>query len=390
MTIRNAPFAKTALTALLIFLACLTGCARHQHQFYNPNQGALVYTMPVSLTTRLFDYEAPTPQPEWYEVPARQVDGYYVRGMRFPSIGQNGQPDNAVDARYYQSMQSSSQAKPLLIVLPIWGTHTFPATILSNGYTVHSQGQANVLWMSGDEPLFDWFSLPGHKNEADFIAEVDVSMERFRSVAIDIRRLIDWAETRPEIDSSRIGIIGFSMSAIVAANVAGTDPRIHTAVYVLGAAEVWDVMAECDLVVAYMRNGVKKNLGWSQEQYREFFREKFRDGDPSLWQGAYRPENTLLIEGSQDACVPPNSRDALWQVTGQPERIIYPYNHWQPFLAMTPVGAKALTNDIFEFLDRKLLNATLPGKETVDGLFCEVGSPKTFENKASQGTDVSL
>ncbi|MEM1111684.1 MAG: hypothetical protein AAGI11_07235 [Pseudomonadota bacterium] len=292
--------------------------------------------------------------------------------MSFPSSGANGQQGNLVRARYYRSLAPSSPRKPLLIVLPIWATHTFPGTVITNGYSQHSQGAAHILWMQGKEPLFDWFSLPKHETEAAFEAAVDESMERFRSVAIDIRRLIDWAETQPDIDSQRIGIIGFSMSAIVAANVAGVDSRIHTAVYVLGAAEVWDVMAECNLVVEYMRKGVQKQLGWDQQEYRAFFREKFRDGDPGLWLGAYRSENTLIIEGATDACVPPNSREALWMATGKPERIIYASNHWQPFLAMTPVGANALSRDIYEFLDRKLLGLGSEDRQIMDGLVHEV------------------
>ena len=357
---------------LALSFTLLAACANHVHEFYNPNQAGLVYTMPANLQDNIFRYDAPTPEPEWRETPARQLPGYHVSALSFPSSGANGQADNLVRARFYQSQKGGEGKKPLLIVLPIWATHTFPGTVIANGYSQHSEGQAHILWMQGEEPLFDWFTLPKHETEEDFIAEVDVSMERFRSVAIDVRRLIDWAETQPDIDTSRIGIIGFSMSAIVAANIAGVDPRIHTAVYVLGAAEVWDVMAECNLVVEYMRKGVEKRLGWDQEQYRAFFREKFRDGDPGLWQGAYRSENTLIIEGSTDACVPPNSREALWLATGKPERIIYPYNHWQPFLAMTPVGANALSNDIFEFLDRKLLDRDMGPKETVDGLFCGI------------------
>ena len=77
--------------------------------------------------------------------------------------------------------------------------------------------------------------------------------------------------------------------------------------------------------------------------------------DPALWRGRYRPENTLIIESSKDDCIPPDSREALFYATGEPERIVYPYNHWQPFLSMTPVGRNVLTRDIFEFLDRKLL-----------------------------------
>lgn len=340
-------------TLLLLLLLLVTACTSHEHQAYNPLQQP--YTMPAAYGQSYYDYRADVPEPEFYDLPFQQVPGYHLSGLRFPSSENNGQPGNLVDARYFRSTRSGR--KPLLIVLPIWATHTFPAMVISNGYTQHSNGEANVLWLQGDGALFDWFELAKIDNETDFNQEVEQAAERFRAVAIDTRRLIDWAETQPEIDSSRIAIIGFSMSAIVGANVAGTDSRINTAVYVLGGAKPWDMMAECNLVVEYMRKQVSEDLGWNQEQYRDFFRDHLGPGDPAQWRGHYRPENTLIIESSKDDCIPPDSRDALFQATGRPERILYPYNHWQPFLAMTPVGRKVLTRDIFEFLDRKLLHS---------------------------------
>ncbi|MEH6586983.1 MAG: hypothetical protein V7720_10500 [Halioglobus sp.] len=339
--------------AIAAMALLLSACTSHEHQAYNPD--GQPYTMHAAYQAGYYDYDAPIPEPESYQLPFQQTPGYHLSGIRFPSTEHNGQPGNLVDARYFRSL--SSGPKPLLIVLPIWATHTFPAMVVSNGYTQHSQGQANVLWLQGDGPLYDWFKLAKIDNEAEFTRAVEQSSAKFRAVTIDTRRLIDWAQSRPEIDSSRIGIIGFSMSALVGANVAGNDSRIDTAIYVLGGARPWDMMAECNLVVQYMREQVSEDLGWDQEQYREFFQRHLAYGDPARWRGHYRPENTLIIESSKDDCIPEASRAALFHATGQPERIVYPYNHWQPFLSMTPVGRNILTRDIFEFLDRKLLHS---------------------------------
>lgn len=334
-----------------MLLLLLSACTAHQHQAYDGSP--IAHTVHASLDTGYYHYSAPTPEPEFYALPFQQIPGYRVEGLRFDSSENNGQPGNQVDARYFRS--STSGKKPLLIVLPIWATHTFPSTVIANGFASHSKGGANILWMQGDGPLFDWFELADIDDETAFNQAVETSADRFRAVAIDTRRLIDWAETRPEIDSSRIGIIGFSMSALVGANVAGNDPRIHTAVYVLGGARPGDMMAECNLVVEYMRKQVSDSLGWTQDEYRAFFRDKLRDGDPWRWRGRYRAENTLIIESSKDDCIPAASRAALYEATGKPERILYPYNHWQPFLSMTPVGRNVLSRDIYEFLERKLL-----------------------------------
>lgn len=353
---------KTLLQVLcLVTCLLLASCTVHEHHPYD-KQG---FAQPrhASYTSGFYDYNAATPEPILYPLPFQQVAGYHLQGIQFASSEDNGQPDNLVDARYFRSLKPGK--KPLLIVLPIWATHSFPSTVVANGFAAYSEGGANVLWLQGDGALFDWFQLAGIDSEEAFRDAVAASAARFRAVAIDTRRLIDWAETKAEIDPQRIAIIGFSMGALVAANVAGNDPRIHTAVYVLGGARPWHMMAECNLVVEYVRKQVSADLDWSQEQYRAFFRDQLRYGDPAMWQGRYRAENTLIIESSRDDCIPAASRAALFNATGQPERILYPYNHWQPFLSMTPVGRNILSRDIFEFLGRKLLQP--PGEALTPG-----------------------
>ncbi len=343
------PVAWSAALTLL-----LGACVAHEHQAFD-YRSPVAYTMPASVAPSLYDYSPRTAPVETFPLPYRQMEGYDVYGIRFPSSGDNGQPDNQVEARYFESRQQGP--RPLLIVLPIWATHTFPSTVMAGGYALHTQGGANILWLQGDAALFDWSLLGKQKTQVDFEQEVDRSVERFRMAVIDTRQLIDWAESRPEIDGSRIAIIGFSMSAIVAANVAGVDPRVSTAVYVLGGAQPWEVMSYCSVVVGGMRKRAMRNLDWNLDQFRSFFRDKLAFGDPALWRGRYRPEGGLIIEATEDDCIPPASRESLWLATGRPERIVFPYNHWQPFLAMTPVGMNLLTEDIFDFLDRKLFPA---------------------------------
>ena len=50
----------------------------------------------------------------------------------------------------------------------------------------------------------------------------------------DVMRLIDYLETRPDVDASRIGIIGYSKGGMEAYLAAGADPRIQAVVTCLG------------------------------------------------------------------------------------------------------------------------------------------------------------
>ena len=87
--------------------------------------------------------------------------------------------------------------------MPIWGTSTYPPDKISHGYARHAGKDANVIWIYDAAPLFPWPTLRAAKTEAEFMAMARDSAERYRSAVVDMRRLIDWAATQPEIDATR-------------------------------------------------------------------------------------------------------------------------------------------------------------------------------------------
>ena len=53
----------------------------------------------------------------------------------------------------------------------------------------------------------------------------------------DYRRAIDYLETRPEIDASRVGIVGYSMGGAQTFLLTGVEPRVKAAVSVCTPAD---------------------------------------------------------------------------------------------------------------------------------------------------------
>jgi dienelactone hydrolase len=47
----------------------------------------------------------------------------------------------------------------------------------------------------------------------------------YRPLVVDARRALDLLAARPDVDRSRLGVVGFSLGAQIAAIVAGDDPR---------------------------------------------------------------------------------------------------------------------------------------------------------------------
>ena len=275
-----------------------------------------------------------------------------VHSLSFHSSGDNGQPGERIDARYFKSLRPGPQR--LLIVLPIWGISEYPSKKIAQGYADHSQGSVQVIDVSGDGELFPWDDMRRTANELDFVELSRASVERFRTVVIDIRRLLDWAEKQDEIDGSRIGVVGFSLGAMVTTTLLGNDSRIATAVLVMGAADYAEVISHCGQRVAKTRAHVIRDFGWTVDRYRDFFADLFSIGEPEQYRGTYDPDSILVIDALYDDCVPETSRDALWELTGRPERVSIHARHRPAFYAMTPLGLNFARREIYDFLDRKL------------------------------------
>jgi dienelactone hydrolase len=269
-----------------------------------------------------------------------------------PSAGENGQWGNLVTGRYYESRAAGP--RPLVIVLPIWGIHAYPSTTLATGLRERAPGAVNVLQILGDAPLFDWQTVSDVTSEAAFYGVTDQMVARFVATVTDIRRLVDWADTRPEIDPQRIALVGFSMSAVVASVAIAHEPRLAAGVLIMGGADPDEVMASCNREIAAARESVLEQLDWSLERFRSELKRELATVNPARFAGMADPSRLLIIEARDDTCVPQSARERFWNALGRPERIAYHYDHRMAFLAMTFLGGHDLQRHVYPFLDRLL------------------------------------
>ncbi|HSA81318.1 MAG TPA: dienelactone hydrolase family protein [Geminicoccaceae bacterium] len=347
----SAPPRRAALRLLAALLAAasLSGCAARVHTpflpGYAPDRAPL-----VRIAASEFDYALDRRYPR-YPITGEEPH-YWIRPVAIPSVGENGQAGDLVTARYYQGKRAG--AKPLVIVLPIWGIHEYPSSTISAGLRERGAGAINVLQILGERPLFDWDALDDVESEAEFFAMLDRMIDRFVATVVDIRRLVDWAETRPDIDRERIGLIGFSMSALVASVTIAHEPRLAAGVLVMGGADPHEILAACNREIEDARERIRAQLGWSLERFRRELEQALAGINPARFAGMTDPSRVLIIEAGADTCVPRSARERLWHAMGRPERIAYSYDHRMAFLAMTFLGGYNLQRQVYRFLDRTL------------------------------------
>jgi dienelactone hydrolase len=333
--------------AVLVAGVALVGCAARIHTpfvaGFEPAPPAL-----VRVAASEFDYLHSLPRPPFA---IQAEDGAYRFGsLAFPSIGENGQDGNLVTARYSRS--KSTGAKPLVVVLPIWGIHAYPSNAISAGLREHSAGAINVLQILGEEPLLDWDAIGNVRSEAEFFDLLDQMIGRFVSSVIDIRRVVDWAQTQPDVDPERIALIGFSMGALVASVALANEPRFAAGILVMGGADPHEILAACNHEIERGRERVLEHLDWSLDAFKDQLAKALARINPARFAGMVDPRRVLIVEAAADTCMPRIARERLWHAMGRPERVAYLYDHRVAFLAMTFLGGNNLQQQIYRFLDR--------------------------------------
>lgn len=276
---------------------------------------------------------------------------YRVFHVSFPSVGDNGQDQNLVTALYYESRTPGK--KKLVVVLPIWGTHTYPSRKITQSLMKYSDGEMNVLRILGENFLFNWDGMRAISNEQEFIGMTEQMVKRVQTHVIDIRRAIDWAERQPA-SGSRIGLIGFSLGATVAGLVAENEPRVGASVLAMGGANINEMFATCFGRAEETRKIIIERLGWTRDIFEQKLAQPLAPINPASFPGRVDPSRVIMFEAEYDTCIPKSGRDALWNAMGKPQRVIWPYNHKMAFLTMTPLGLNDMRHRIYNFLDAAL------------------------------------
>jgi dienelactone hydrolase len=336
---------------IAIAAVSLSGCSSHVHTPYVPGSMPAMF-QPIAFAGTALDYPAHRhPAAALAEIEVDAGD-YWMWSLQMPSSGAAGTDRPPITARYDEG--KAAGAKPLVIVLPVWGVSAYPSETIAASLRKQGEGGINVLQVDGDSMLFDWAAMGDARSEAEFHRLLALMVERFVDMVIDIRRLVDWAHTRPEVDTQRIALIGFSMSAIVGSVALTNDPRIDAGVLVVGGADLHEVLASCNGRIRRTRERLLERFDWSVEDYKEQLKAPLAAINPARFAGRLDPDRVLVIEAAADSCIPESARERFWQAMGRPERVSYQYDHRMTFLAMTFLGGYDLQRQVHRFLDRTI------------------------------------
>lgn len=180
------------------------------------------------------------------------------------------------------------------------------------------------------------------------------------------RRVIDWVETREDMDAGRISIFGASLGAFNALFLAALDDRVSAAALALVGGSLPDV-----LVVSNERRveeavaQTREELSLDDEELIAYLKERIAT-DPLMLAPHVNAERVLLVQAKNDKTVPFARQMELRDAMGMPETITLPTGH---------ITAAAylfyLRSRIAKFFDRKLAEESTFGTAVIPASTCD-------------------
>jgi uncharacterized protein len=235
----------------------------------------------------------------------------------------------AEDRPEYKSFKLSyasanSERVPGFFVLPA----TLPAGKIPCVILMHGLGQdkkaLSMLWgtfaKSGYAVLAIDAQFHGDRAPKTAIELFGTAIEPTRSLliqtVIDLRRALDYIETRKEIDPKRIGYVGFSMGGILGTLLCAVDDRVQAPIIALAGGN-WKLMSEtstlAQAIKARQAQGADPN-GW----------QLLDPLDPVRFVARISPRPVLFINGDNDTVVPVACAKQLHEAAG-PGKEIFMY-----------------------------------------------------------------
>lgn len=311
---------------LLLVLTIATGCARTQN-------AQPLRLMPIE---QMYAYDRDLPLNA--EVTEQQRTANYV----IYRVQYNSVHDKRVPAWW---------------CVPTVGSSPYPCVIMMHGYG----GDKNGLQMVA--PAFAMRGIATFAIDAEyhgdrkqpgsdiFSAYLYRNRDALVQTVIDLRRAIDFLQSRQEIDGKRIGYIGLSMGGILGGILAGVDERVQAPILIVAGGD-WGYL---------FRTSQHPTAVQLREKHPELFESAQKTNevmgvvDPVNWVAHISPRPLLMINGNNDQVVPKECTERLFAAAKEPKEIVWLEGAHMP-------QPDAVLRKVDEWLSKYLLAEQQAGK----------------------------
>jgi len=248
---------------------------------------------------------------------------------------------------YFDSV--NNERVPALLLLPKAGGR-IPCIVFLHGYGGSKddiRGAAKLVAREGyaliaiDAVYHGERKVPGRELYSPNLNE---SINGIIQTVIDLRRAVDYLETRLEVDIDRIGYVGGSMGGIIGAIFIGVEPRIKAAALIVAGGNMSLMIRESQ---HYTMPPIRDYLQREGISYVEL--QKMLDPiDPINFIGYFSPKPVVFHLGKFDRIVPSEAGRQLYEAAGEPKQV-----YW--YDAGHDVPLDLVIVRVLDFMDKNLL-----------------------------------
>ncbi|HEX6995362.1 MAG TPA: CocE/NonD family hydrolase [Gammaproteobacteria bacterium] len=238
----------------------------------------------------------------------RERRDFVVREILLPgSDGADGTPPvDELRFEYYDV--DGDDVTPAIVVLPIANGNMLVSRYFARYFA--SRGWASLVIDHARDPMDDVLEDPE---------------SLIRRNIIDYRRVLDWVDRQPEIDS--IGVFGLSFGGMAAVMLAALDDRVDAIVAAMAGGDLPYLLVNTSYrAVARQVHRSLRETGLSRERLKERLDELIRS-DPLVFAPYVDAEDVLLVMTRTDMIVPFETQQRLRDELGEPETLFLPTGH---------------------------------------------------------------
>jgi dienelactone hydrolase len=259
------------------------------------------------------------------DVEARSRANFVVRQVSLPATADS---EEAVEFEYYDV--DGDARTPVVVLLPVFTGHLKIPRFFARYFA--NQGWAAVVVTRGRDPL-DALTAPE---------------ETVRSNLESYSRVLDWAEREPDVDPTRIGVLGVSLGAMDAVMLTALDRRVNSLVIAMAGGDLSYLLANTNYrPVVRTMDDMASELGMSREALGEDLDAAIKL-DPLAVAPYIDAERVFMVLTRTDAIIPFEAQEELRATMGSPEAMYLLTGH-----RLSVVFFPKVRNAAFEFFARR-------------------------------------
>ena len=225
---------------------------------------------------------------------------------------------------------------PLAILVPGLGDASLTPCLMLARHLVRQGIAALVLYL-----VFHSRRMPPDMKGQYLPPTAKEWLEFYQVSVADIRRLLDWAGSRGEIDAKRIGVVGISLGGMIAAIAMAMDQRISGGIFVVTGGNLealsWGGASE---IIRTGHACTRDECHQVYSQYPCFLADIAEKGienvvparecflfDPLTFATRLKRRPIMMINAEQDEIIPKQAALEFWEACGKPPLKWLPATH---------------------------------------------------------------